>query len=85
MTTFYKIRHIETGKFYSPVKGYSWEKTNLTKGGKVYTKKPTLKHIGHGYSIKTSQRSFFVRLNGEEDAHQHFEIVTYKMVEVPNE
>lgn len=37
--SFYKLRFIPTGDFYKPSRGYSWQKTNLSKQGKTYTKK----------------------------------------------
>ena len=51
--TLYRIKHIPTGLFYAPVTGrFTKYKTNLKKTGKVYHKKPTLKHISHGYWFK---------------------------------
>jgi ribosomal protein S30 len=38
-TIFYKLKHIPTGMFYTPVKGYG---NNLTKKGKVYNQKPPI-------------------------------------------
>ena len=49
--TLYKIRHKPTGLFYHPVKGRYSSKTNLSKNGKVYFRKPSFAHIGHGYHI----------------------------------
>jgi hypothetical protein len=37
--TFYKLRHIPTGKFYKPASGYTWQKNNLSPTGKTYNKK----------------------------------------------
>ena len=45
---FYQIKHLSTGLFYTPVRGRP--KSNLSELGKVYHKKPALKHISHGYS-----------------------------------
>lgn len=83
MTTFYKIRHKETGKFYTPVKGRYRDQTNITSGGKVYNKKPTLEHLKHGYHMVVAKQSVFIggwRTNYKPE--EHFEIVTYEMVEV---
>ena len=46
---FYKIRHVPTGMYYQPTKGCGSDKTNLSKNGKVYQTKPSLKHLDHGY------------------------------------
>jgi hypothetical protein len=38
---FYRIRHIPTGLYYQPVKGrWDGEKSNISKNGKVYPKRP---------------------------------------------
>lgn len=80
---FYKIRHIPTGLFYQPTKGhFSWEKTNLSENGKVYTKKPSLKHINQGYNVIHKikeypyKRSEFKRFDSSE-----WEIIEYVVVE----
>lgn len=56
-TTVYRIRHIPTGMYYCPsrtvtvkVEGKSyrqWVKSNLSKNGKLYPRKPNLAHINH--------------------------------------
>lgn len=84
---FYKIRHIETGMFYQPVKGrFSSTKTNLSKNGKIYNNKPSLKHIDHGYNmlIKNPDKplskrkiSKFFRFKKED-----WEIVEFEVIEV---
>lgn len=43
MIKFYKIRHKETGFFFKPLKHP--DKNNLSKFGKIYARKPTLKHL----------------------------------------
>lgn len=43
----YKIRHIPTGLFYKPSKHMA--KSNLSKNGKIYNSKPTLKWLGDIY------------------------------------
>lgn len=45
--TFYKMMHIPSGMFFKPSKHNS--KANLSKKGKVYQMKPTLKWIGGNY------------------------------------
>jgi hypothetical protein len=47
MEAFYKIRHRPTGMFYKPTT-YN-NPSNLSKRGKVYHKRPTLKHLGDKY------------------------------------
>jgi len=37
--TFFKLRHISSGKFYKPASGYGWTKNNLSPTGKVYSRK----------------------------------------------
>jgi hypothetical protein len=55
MFTAYRIKHIPTGLFYCPYRMVKANfsdyqtKTNLSKVGKIYPKKPTLKFIGEGY------------------------------------
>lgn len=50
---FYKILHKPTGMYYQPVKGrFSYQKTNLSKNGKIYQNKPSLKHLSHGYNMR---------------------------------
>lgn len=46
---FYKIKHKPTGLFYKP------GTTNLTKTGKTYAKKPTLKFIIWGGNFRVSE------------------------------
>lgn len=46
---FYKIKHKPTGLFYKP------GATNLTKTGKTYAKKPTLKLIIWGGNFRVSE------------------------------
>lgn len=43
----YRIKLVGHDLYYQPVKGrWTGEKSNLAELGKVYLKKPTLKHIG---------------------------------------
>lgn len=45
---FYKIRHKESGLFYTPIKGrWQGNKTNIQERGKVYQIKPRIEAIGH--------------------------------------
>lgn len=51
---FYKIKHLPSGLFFRPssdvrIPGETvgWTKTNLSKTGKAYSRKPTLKQIGN--------------------------------------
>jgi hypothetical protein len=44
---YYKIRHIPTGWFFKPSKHGS--KSNISKKGKVYQTKPSLKYLGDVY------------------------------------
>jgi len=52
----YKIKHIPTGLFYTPVKGkYRNNKTNLSKKGKFYPmNKPSFEHIKHCIRISNT-------------------------------
>jgi len=52
----YRIRHIPSGLYYCPARHvkvpnqeYGWIKSNLSKTGKLYPRKPSLKHIGRLY------------------------------------
>lgn len=58
--TVYRIQHIPTGLFYCPSRQlkvkladddrvYRYLKSNLSKTGKTYLKKPTVKHLGRTY------------------------------------
>ena len=85
MNFFYKIRHIPTGMYYQPVKGRSYEKTNLNKkNGKIYNSKPSLEHIRHGYNKlipdpegKRKNISKFFKFKKSE-----WEIVKFKIIEI---
>lgn len=59
MSSFWKIQHKETGLFYQPVRGY--KKNSLSKRGKVYNSKPSLKHLSHGYHRLIKGESVFIR------------------------
>lgn len=43
----YKIKHIPTGLFFKP--SVYRNKSNLSKNGKIYTSKPSLKWLDCGY------------------------------------
>lgn len=45
--TLYKIRHKPSGLFFKPSRYGS--KSNLSKNGKVYHRRPSLQHIGDIY------------------------------------
>lgn len=45
--TFYKIRHKPTGLFFKPSRHRS--KTNLSKKGKIYERKPSMGWLGFTY------------------------------------
>lgn len=62
MTTVYRIRHKPTGMYFCPSREIKvkllnsrgetetrYVKSNLSKTGKTYLRKPTLKQIGRGY------------------------------------
>ena len=74
ITTFFKLRHIPTQMFYQPVRGrFTKDKNNLSKGGKVYHKKPSLSYIEHGYV----QKGVFNKTKESE-----WEIVEYQVTEI---
>lgn len=54
---FYKIRHIPTGLFYRP--GRACDKKNLSKNGKAYQQKPTLKWLGGIYGHPVPKKSHY--------------------------
>jgi hypothetical protein len=70
----HRIRHIPTGLFYRPstevkIKGVRvsdgqrlsvYTKTNLSKSGKVYNRRPTLKHISGSIYNHVVTQQFFV-------------------------
>lgn len=66
MKSLWKIRHIETGLFYQPVRGY--KKNSLSKFGKVYHQKPSLKHLEHGYHRLINGESIFFKLSEWSEA-----------------
>ncbi len=75
---FYKIRYKPFNLFYIPNRQV-WHKNNLSKNGKLYPKKPTLKYLGdweRGYKV-------FIWYKGEQlEVHKHeFEIVEYQVIE----
>ena len=63
MTTLYRILHVPSGMFFCPSReirvklpdgnGYQqagwYVKSNLSKTGKAYVKKPSLKYVGRNY------------------------------------
>ena len=54
MTKIYKVRHKATGLYYSPGQGY-----NLSKEGKIYTKKNTILNTlvgGYTTSLKVNEK-----------------------------
>jgi len=55
----YRIKHKPTGLFYCPVRGFGENKTNLSKNGKVYTKRPTFSHMSHGFIFSNKQMKEF--------------------------
>lgn len=82
---FYKIRHMPTGLFYQPVKGrFDAEKTNLSKNGKVYHKKPTLKHISHHicHSVKDESVEYWKRRSYQiKFVKSEWEIIEFTVIE----
>lgn len=78
---FYKIRYKPFNLFYIPNRQV-WHKNNLSKKGKVYATKPTLKYVDcnsgwiRGYKV-------FIWYKGEQlEVHKHeFEIVEYQVIE----
>lgn len=56
----YRIKHIPSGLYFTPsrhikvktARGYA--KSNLSKRGKIYTRKPTLKYLGDSYYNHTT-------------------------------
>lgn len=83
MSSFWKIKHKETGLFYQPARGY--KKNSLSKRGKVYHLKPSLKHISHGYHRIINKESVFISLDKwvgnvrDTWIHEHFEVVEFKI------
>lgn len=81
MTTLYRIKHVPSGMYFCPSRdvkvkladGNAYQqagcyvKSNLSKTGKAYIKKPTLKYVGSNYysHLITSVR----QLNGYARAH----------------
>ena len=54
MEIVYKLQHVPTGLFYQPITGrWAKEKTNLSKLGKIYTKKNYPK-TDKNYSVNIS-------------------------------
>ena len=52
----YKIKHIPSGLFYITIRGrFNKTRTNLGIGGKIYTKKPTIKQMGTHINISYKQ------------------------------
>jgi len=84
---FWKIKHKETGFFYKPYHGYN--KNSLSKVGKVYTKKPTLKNISHGYHRLIDGHSVFIKTSSYNNMYDKadwteevWEIIEYSVQEM---
>lgn len=70
----YRIRHKGTGLFYYPSRVGSHYRSNLTKDGKIYAKKPSIKRIDGCYYYPHGIK------NIAKDSD--FEIVPYELVEL---
>ncbi len=71
----YKILHKPTGLFYTPSKGYG----NLSLIGKIYSKKPSLRHICESTRIVINNYSRKVKLNKKSHILiNHFNIKLYE-------
>jgi len=80
---FWRIRHKPSGMFYIPAKGSIYDKCNLSKTGKAYAKKPTLKHVGGSYYPHEPKREdgrLKVR-KVKSSSPEDWEIVRYKVIE----
>lgn len=79
---FYKIRHIPTGLFFIPSKGYGRRK--LSKKGKSYSNMPSLGYLDPGFFYWSSNIPVRIKgLNGEDFLtwKEDWEIVEYKVIE----
>lgn len=56
--TFYKLRHIPTGRYFKPLKGIG--RSQLSREGKVYSQMPTLNWLGDAF-YETSKKLTEVR------------------------
>ena len=77
---FWKIQHKPTGLFYRPAVSSEW-KAHLSKQGKTYSRKPSLKHIS-GYrhpDDKPEQKYDNFRKNSwpYRKAASDFEVIEY--------
>lgn len=86
--TFYKIRHIPTGLFYKP--SIHGSKLNLSKHGKVYTRKPNTdrvanvrwKETDNYHNMPWSARRDVSRFVTIDVIPSEWEIVRYETTEV---
>lgn len=84
---FWKIRHKPSGLFFKPSKHRA--KHNLSKDGKTYSKKPTLKNVGSGYVHPDDYKAWkagTLKSNGRYEPTRPYiasewEIVRYRVVE----
>jgi hypothetical protein len=76
---FYKLRHIPTGLFFKPSKYGS--KSNLSKNGKVYSTKPSLKYVSNGYHHPLKQKWPKANYEYRKYVEGDWEIVEIKVTE----
>lgn len=77
----YKIRHKPTGLFFKPAK-YPY-KSNLSKNGKVYHTKPSLRYLGERYYHPIEKKSRWDTKNYEQRRVilENWEIIELKVEE----
>lgn len=76
----YRIKHVKTGLFWIPVKGYSWDRTNLSPTGKLYVKKPKLPMKAR---VNPSQiEKYNLQIDEHRFTYGDFELVEYELQEV---
>ena len=93
MEIVYKLQHVPTGLFYQPITGrWAKEKTNLSKLGKIYTKKnypKTDKNCSVNISlslveklgIKARKSSYGSELMVDTEP-QDWRVIEYKLIEI---
>ena len=91
----YKIRLVGADLYYQPTKGYTQEKTNFGKHGKIYSSKPTLKHVSEIFHVteniikkynleervKKISRKYRTEYYLDIDKEKDLEIVRFKIIE----
>ena len=79
---FYKIRYKPLNLFWIPNKQVS-HKNNLSKKGKVYPTKPSLKFVDHNDGWNKGRKVYIYYKGQDLEVHkEEFEIIEYQVTEI---